>query len=152
MGCSVCVHKKRRYSCVDCNPRGHLAARVRGQVSYHMRNRGLSKDNHSIDYVGCSVDELWEHLSVLCCFYNSTKKYGDFVFVMETMNFDVDHFLPLMPDEPLDDDEFHRRLHWTNLRPMPGPENIAKRNHMPSGPTPLEEREAAAFLSTSSSK
>ncbi len=99
-----------------------------------------------MEYVDCTNKELREHLAILCGYYNATRKHGDFIFDVATVNFDIDHFLPLKPVVPINKAELHRRLHWTNLRPMPHRENIAKGNREPKGPSPSEERESAAVM------
>jgi hypothetical protein len=99
-----------------------------------------------LEYVDCTNKELREHLAILCGYYNATRKHGDFIFDVATVNFDIDHFLPLKPVVPINKAELHRRLHWTNLRPMPHRENIAKGNREPKGPSPSEERESAAVM------
>jgi hypothetical protein len=94
-----------------------------------------------MDIVGCTPAFLCDKLGELCDFYNATNKYAGFVFDNKEINYQVDHFLPLLPSVRLAKEEFLRRNHWTNCRPMPEKDNISKGNRLEEGPSPDDERE-----------
>jgi hypothetical protein len=102
--------------------------------------RGKAKAQHTMEYVGCTPEFLMERLDELCDFYNATTKYPGFVFDKVKKNYEVDHFLPLKPEVEITEEERNKRFHWTNLRPMPRANNIAKGNRIEDGPSPDDER------------
>ena len=142
-GGSMCDHKIRRNQCKEHDPDGYFMhiSRIRMRDAL----RGESKDGHTLDRVG-TVQELRAAIAELCDYYNLTKKYGEFRFDKDKKNYDIDHFLPLRPAVEITKEEFYRRFHWTNCRPMPHKENVAKGNRIEEGPSPDEERASARML------
>jgi hypothetical protein len=137
----MCEHKIQRNQCPECDPAGHLVKLMRSRMRHALR--GKAKAQRTMDYVGCTPEFLRERLAELCDFYNATTKYPGFVFdIFDKVqkNYDVDHFLPLNPEVEITEEERNKRFHWTNLRPMPRANNIAKGNRIEEGPSPDEER------------
>jgi hypothetical protein len=138
----MCKHEIQRRQCKECDPDGYFVNLSRKRMYYALRG-GESKDGHTMDHVG-TAQELRAAIAELCDYYNLTKKYGEFRFDKDKKNYDIDHFLPLRPAVEITKEEFYRRFHWTNCRPMPRKENTAKGNRIEEGPSPDEERESAS--------
>jgi hypothetical protein len=140
-GGSTCKHKIERHTCKECDPDGYVVHLTRVRM-YDALRGGESKEGHTMDHVG-TAQELRAAIAELCDYYNLTKKYGEFRFDKVKKNYDIDHFLPLRPEVEITKEERYRRFHWTNCRPMPHKENIAKGNRIEKGPSPDEERASA---------
>jgi hypothetical protein len=141
----MCEHEIERRQCKECDPDGYVVTLTRNRMYQALRG-GESKDGHTMEIVGCTAQELRAALAELCDYYNLTKKYGEFRFDKVKINYDIDHFLPLRPAVEITKEEFYRRFHWTNCRPMPHKENTAKGNRIEDGPSPDEERASARKL------
>ena len=140
-GASICKCGRRRNQCKTCDPQGHLVHLLRGRMYAAREARGDTKTQRTMEDVGCTPAFLRDKLGELCDFYNATNKYPGFVFNNEEINYEIDHFLPLLPPVRLAKEEFTRRSHWTNCRPMPAKDNMSKGNRIEEGPSPEEERE-----------
>ena len=140
-GASICKCGRRRDQCKECDPQGHLANLLRSRFRHALDARGDTKTQRTMEVVGCTPAFLHDKLGELCDFYNATKKYPGFVFDNEDINYQVDHFLPVLPPVRLAKEEFLERFHWTNCRPMPEKDNISKGNRIEEGPSPDDERE-----------
>ena len=140
-GASICKCGRVRNRCKKCDPQGHLASLLRSRLRYARKARGDTKTQRTMEDVGCTPAFLYDKLGELCDFYNATNKYPGFVFNNKEINYEIDHFLPLIPPVRLAKEEFTRRSHWTNCRPMPAKDNKSKGNRIGEGPSPEEERE-----------
>ena len=140
-GSGICPCGIERSKCKTCDPHGHLASLLRRRMHAAREARGDTKTQRTMDIVGCTPAFLYDKLGELCDFYNATNKYPGFVFNNEEINYEIDHFLPLIPPVRLAEEEFTRRSHWTNCRPMPANDNISKGNRIEEGPSPEDERE-----------
>ena len=140
-GASICKCGRRRHECKTCDPQGHLAHLLRNRLRDARKARGDTKTQRTMEVVGCTPAFLYDKLGELCDFYNATNKYPGFVFDKKEINYEIDHFLPLIPPVRLAKEEFTRRGHWTNCRPMPEKGNTSKGNRIEEGPNPDDERE-----------
>ena len=140
-GSAICGCGRERRTCKKCDPQGHLAHLLRSRMYAARKARGDTKTQRTMDIVGCTPAFLYVKLGELCDFYNATNKYPGFVFDRKEINYAIDHFLPLIPPVRLAEEEFTRRSHWTNCRPMPTKDNISKGNRIEEGPSPEQERE-----------
>lgn len=115
-GASICDHKKLRSTCRICDFSGYLSCIVRTAVW-----RGLKSDkkNHSIDYLGCSIEEYKVYLEDQFKEGMSWDNYGDL--------WHIDHKVPLRYDSPSEEDMFDR-LHYSNTQPLLATENWSKGN------------------------
>jgi len=115
-GEGICEHNRIKYTCGICNPRGHLANNVRSRIYQALKAK---KTKSSIEYLGCSIKELKDHLESQFQPGMSWENYGP--------EWHIDHIIPLQYENPTLE-EVIERLYWTNTQPMWGPENIAKGN------------------------
>ena len=60
-GGQICQHQKRRSICKICDPTGHLANVVRSRISIALKH---NKEMHSIEYIGCTIEELRQHIEL----------------------------------------------------------------------------------------
>jgi len=115
----ICEHNRRKRRCPTCKPSGYL---------YHItgvRTRSALKSNkHSkaIEYLGCTVQQFKEHIE------------KQFVEGMNWCNIQIDHCVPIMYNNP-SEDEIIKRLHFTNTQPLFERDNMSKGSRFVSGRT-----------------
>jgi hypothetical protein len=109
-------NKKRR----DSDPLFKLTSNIRSRLRDYLKNKGIRKNKNSsmFDIVGCSPQELRNHLESLWVEGMSWDNYG-------FSGWHVDHKTPL--SSALDDiDEILKLNHYTNLQPLWGVDNLKK--------------------------
>jgi hypothetical protein len=126
------VRKRRQ------NPKARLIDALRARVSDFIKGK---KSKKTIDYIGCTLDQLKAHLE------------SQFLPGMSWTNFgrgkgkwQVDHIEALANVDFSDEDQVRKALHWSNLRPLWFLDNIrkGKKNGKAIGQMPLLLMEAAA--------
>lgn len=116
-GNSHCEHKVEKKKCRICKPNGYLIDRIRSRVQSALKNYTEKKKKHTIEYLGCSIETLREHLE------------KQFVTGMEWNSlgeWHIDHIRPCASFDLEDEEEKHKCFHYTNLQPMWATENISK--------------------------
>lgn len=103
--------KKRRYN----DPDFKLLTNIRHRMYLALKNG--TKSENTISLIGCSIEELWEHLEKK--FYNgmSRETYG---------LWHIDHIKPCALFDLKDEREQRRCFNYKNLQPMIALENITK--------------------------
>lgn len=114
-GGSICEHKRQRSQCAACDPIGHLACVVRSRIYGALKG---DKTEHSLEYLGCTIEEFKQHIEAQFKPGMSWENYGDW---------HVDHVVPLKYNNPTID-ETVARLQYRNTQPLWATENIAKGN------------------------
>lgn len=114
-GESICLHLKRKIDCAVCNPIGHLKKITTDRVR---RALGKNKLKKTLEYVGCTTEQLKEHIE---------KQFKEGMTWENKGDWHIDHIIPITYDNPTLD-EVIKRLHYTNLQPLWATENIAKGN------------------------
>lgn len=92
------------------DPLYKLKVRMRTSIYNSLRYGGYTKNNKTNDILGCSYEELLDHLN--------DNKYG---FVYGDDNLDIDHIIPL--SKATSEDEIIKLNHYTNLQLLPSPYN-----------------------------
>jgi hypothetical protein len=115
-GGSICSHDVRRTDCKICNPAGYLKNIVSGKISYYLKNNKLKR---TTDYLGCSIQELKEHLEKQFKDGISWENYGKM--------WHIDHMIPIQYNKP-NIEQVKYRLNYNNLQPLTIGENTKKGN------------------------
>ena len=110
-----CCHDKRKNLCIICNPKAALAEKTRKRI-YQALTR--DKKKHSIEYLGCSIDEFKEHIE---------SQFEDGMNWDNHGEWHIDHIIPIKYQNPSLEDTIER-LHWSNTQPLWAYDNIAKGN------------------------
>jgi hypothetical protein len=76
------------------------------------------KSKHTIDYLGCSIEELKAHIEPQLKEGMSWDNYGEW---------HIDHIIPIKYGSPTLE-EVVRRLHYKNTQPLWATDNITKGN------------------------
>lgn len=111
-----CPHNKEKAKCKICDPIGHLASIVRGSVKSALKSK---KSKHSIEYLGCTIQHLKEHLQKQFLDGMTWENHGTI--------WEIDHIIPIKYQDPTLK-QVEKRLHWTNTQPLWKPDNGKKGN------------------------
>ena len=118
-GGSICSHKIQRRHCKICNPIYHLASIVRNRTYDALKH---NKDLHSMEYLGCTIEELRQHIESQFKEGMSWVNYG---------KWHIDHKIPIAYKQDGISPTLEvvaKRLHYTNTQPLWAEENISKGN------------------------
>lgn len=78
-----------------------------------------TRGGSSIKNLGCTIPELQDYIAAKFERGMSWENHGQW---------HLDHIIPLDSFDLLDDEQYKRACHYTNLQPLWAKENIAKRN------------------------
>jgi len=109
-----CKHDRVLSTCMICDPKRALRARLRGRVSSAIRN---GKKASTMELTGCNLDELKEYLGDRFLEGMSWENYGEW---------HIDHIRPCASFDLTSEEEQKMCFHFTNLQPMWAKENIQK--------------------------
>jgi hypothetical protein len=114
-GGHICEHNIEKSTCKECDPVGHLSSNVRSIVRYALKS---NKSKHSIEYLGCTIQEFKEHIENQFIEGMTWENHGEW---------HIDHIIPIKYQNPTLE-EVIERLHWKNTQPLWAADNIAKGN------------------------
>jgi hypothetical protein len=101
--------------CKTCDPPGHLRSIVSNRVRTALKG---GKSKHSIEYLGCNIDEFKDHIGAQFKPGMTWDNHGEW---------HIDHIVPIKYENP-SIEEVMERLHFTNTQPLWADENISKGN------------------------
>jgi len=122
------IYKKIYMKWYRQSPKFRLAQSQRNRVTSALKNQNASKNERTMEYVNCSVAQLYNHLE---------SQFGDSGMTWNNMGRDdgeggrgweVDHRRPCASFDLNDEEQKYMCFHWTNLQPMWGKENSKKLN------------------------
>jgi hypothetical protein len=116
-GSAICKHKKRKDQCKQCNPRQHLINIIRQRISDRLKNYSKNNKKHTMEYVGCNLDTLKEHIE---------KQFNDGMTWENQGKWHIDHIRPCASFNLDKENERHMCFHYTNLQPLWAFDNISK--------------------------
>ena len=90
---------------------------MRSRLSAYLKKLNISKKNKTFEIVGCTPQELKEHLE---------KQFIDGMSWENKGNWHIDHIIPLSSAKT--EEEFYMLCHFTNLQPLWAIDNIKKRD------------------------
>lgn len=105
--------KERRNSDVIFN----LVNRVRCRIWKYLTINNITKKNRTLDIVGCTPQELKEHLE---------KQFSNGMTWENRIEWHIDHIIPLSSAKT--EEELYKLCHYTNLQPLWAVENMKKGN------------------------
>lgn len=113
-----------KYSCVICDPIGHLRQVVTDSVRAAL---GTAKCDRTIAYLGCDIQTFRAHIESTFEPRMSWENYGEW---------QIDHIIPIKypgVNGPPSLEEVAARLHYTNTQALWKRDNIAKGNRWVGG-------------------
>ena len=117
-----CPHDKRKYRCRECDFPGYCYETIMREIRFALlRNEELPADNECLKYLGCDVDTLKRHLEEQFKDGMSWDNRGG------EDGWHIDHIVPFKYQKPTDEVKL-KRLHYSNLQPLPKSVNLSKSN------------------------
>lgn len=96
-----------------------LTRRLRNRLYYALKKKSWKKDTHFSKYIGCSLEELKQHLQSQFIENMNWNNYG---------LWEIDHLIPLSSaNSP---EELYKLCHYTNLQPLWAKDNRIKSNNI----------------------
>lgn len=111
------VKKQREKDAQD--PLKRLAKCLRQRLLYGLQ--GKTKNLKSLEYLGCSIEELKEHLEKQFTEGMSWENRG-------IKGWEIDHIVPVSQFDLSNEDDIHKCCHYTNLQPLWKIDNLKKSN------------------------
>jgi hypothetical protein len=90
---------------------------MRGRVCGALKNYSEKKKKHTMEYVGCDIHVLREHLQ---------KQFNDGMTWENQGEWHIDHIRPCASFNLDNEDEKHMCFHYTNLQPLWAADNLSK--------------------------
>lgn len=103
-------NREYRRNRISNDPLFRLRTRMRTLIWTSLKNGGYTKDSKTNDILGCSYEELLEHLN--------DNKYG---FIYGDDNLDIDHIIP--SSRATSKEELIELNHYSNLQLLPSEYN-----------------------------
>jgi hypothetical protein len=91
------------------------------RMRLHVALRNISKSDHTLQLVGCSIEHLKEHLEKQFTEGMTWKNYG-----RGKDKWNIDHKIACANFDLADPEQQKRCFHYSNTQPMWGPENTRK--------------------------
>lgn len=102
------------------DPSFRIACNLRSRIGSFLKYKGHQKDSSVTRSLGCSKEELKEHLESRFSDGMSWENYG-------RTGWHIDHIIPLCELDLTKTDELAKACHYTNLQPLWAVDNLAKR-------------------------
>lgn len=112
------LREKRR-----TDPLFRLQQALRLRMRKAIQRYRVSKAGHSWDLVGCSVEQLRDHLESLWLPGMSWENHG-------TRGWHIDHILPCASFELANPTEQRKCFHWSNMQPLWATDNLSKKHRI----------------------
>ena len=88
--------------------------------------KGISKADRSLNLLGCSVEQLKQHLQETAI----KNGYTDFdINNYDTSQFHIDHVIPCESFNLVNEDQQRRCFHYSNLQILTAKENLEKNKY-----------------------
>ena len=109
--------KKRR----TIDPLYKLSGNIRNLIYHSIRNQGYNKTSKTHNILGCSFEQLQQHLEISCL-----ENYGVLPSDMDPIGLHIDHIIPA--SSATTEQELLALNHFTNLQYLTEEDNLTKGN------------------------
>ena len=112
--------RHNRLKCKDCErdePTEKFKRNIRSRIYIALKG---NKTKHTIDYLGCSMEDYIKWLEYSCPDFTINNKYED------TMH--IDHVIPLCKFDLNKKEDVEIAFNWRNTMPLAANENLSKNN------------------------
>lgn len=100
-------------------PKYKLINTMRARLNEYLKQRGYKKDRRTFNVIGCSPDDLRNHIESQFVEGMSWENYSH-------TTWHIDHIIPISSAN--NQEEIYKLSHYTNLRPLWAKENYEKSN------------------------
>lgn len=101
------------------DPQFKLKCLLRTRIWKVLKEQNVIKDKHSEELVGCSIEQLKEHIEKQFQLNMTWDNYGQW---------HIDHIIPCSSFDLTKEDEQKKCFHYTNLQPLWAKDNLKKSN------------------------
>lgn len=118
----------RKYSNIWKKTKRPKIIKVSENIGKSIKNylRGIYKKNRrTMVYVGCTMEELKQHLESQFDENMSWENYGDY--------WQIDHIIPVTSFDLTKEEDLMKCWNYKNLRPFPSDDNLKKSDFLPDG-------------------
>ena len=98
-----------------------LSCSVRNRLRSFLRSKNMTKNHPTFELVGCTPQELKEHLEKQFREGMTWENHGKY-------GWHIDHIIPL--SSATTEEELYKLCHYTNLQPLWAEENLSKGNRI----------------------
>lgn len=122
---------KKRYAKerIQRDPQFKLACRVRSRLSSYLRHYQAKKSAHTLDLLGCSIEDLVGHLESRWLPDMTWENYGMWRRG-QPMTWHIDHIRPCASFDLSDPEQQRICFHYTNLQPLWAIDNMSKNDRL----------------------
>lgn len=113
--------KKYENNRLKNDPEFRLHKNIRRRVSLFLQSNNITKSNKTFDIVGCTQQQLKEHIQFQFKDNMSWENYGYY-------GWHIDHIIPLSSAKT--EEELYKLCHYTNLQPLWAEDNLKKSNKL----------------------
>jgi hypothetical protein len=100
-----------------------IICNLRGRISQALKSQKTHKDNSTLELLGCSKQELVEHLESQFQDGMSWENYGLY-------GWHIDHIIPVSSFDLSEPNQFKKCFHFSNLQPLWAIDNLRKSNKL----------------------
>lgn len=109
------------------DPAYRMCCNLRNSLRRHVREASQSKSGSSRSLIGCTVQELRQHIAANFLPGMTWDNYG------REGGWHVDHVIPCASFDMSDPAQQRACFHWSNLQPLWAADNILKGDRLPDG-------------------
>lgn len=121
--------KRARYKLKGLSSQAKIKKNISSRIKHALKSKNLKKDNSSIFYLGCSVEDFKKHLESLWVDGMSWENHGAWK-KNGPLKWHVDHILPCDSFDLTKEEDLKKCFHYSNLRPIWANDNILKSNFL----------------------
>jgi len=96
-----------------------ISSRLRGRFNIALKRQGTHKKNKTMTYIGCTKEELRNHIQ---------SKFVDGMSWGNKGEWHIDHIIPISSFDLSDEKQVFQAMNFTNLQPLWAIDNIRKSN------------------------
>lgn len=112
------AHTERGRQKKIANPGFRIRCNMAKRLGWFLNEVGKTKNSSVLDMIGCSQDQLRDHLEKQFFKWMTWENYGK--------RWQVDHILPCASFDHTDPNQVRQCWHFTNLRPLCSKKNASK--------------------------
>jgi hypothetical protein len=102
------------------NPSFRIKKSIMALLNFHLKKNNEYKNKHTIEYLGCSIDEYRKYIELKFTPEMSWENYGDY--------WEIDHIKPISSFNLNNPEELAKCFYYENTQPLYWKDNLYKSN------------------------